>query len=193
MSGFDTFVADVMAMEGMISKIKNRKVHQVDRSWVDKLEKFTSIDAIIEKAKTSEKREYRGLYEGKNVDIDIHGDGEVDASASRIVKSAFSSIGKVQNLLAEKIVKSYNESNGKNGPWEWTENGEFHQRKASDVSSKIKLETFAAYIDTTKNSIKFELYFEDGELWWGHVIVVVDAFDKSGHVAPDSLDYSIEG
>jgi len=197
MSAFDKFCQEIVAMEGMVSKIKNRKVRQKDAGWFQKLEKVASINELFVHAQNGEEdkwgvREKSANVEGKHVVIEIRKDAELSDSTVKTIKTAFGNIGKVQTLLAKKVVAEYNGSNGKQGPWEWTENKEeFKPRRESDVTGAIKFETFRACV--ARDGVKFELYFDDGQLWWGHVIVIDNAFDMKSGAPKSDFEYSIEG
>ena len=192
MSRFDELYDEILTMEGVISRVKNRKVKQGNSQWFAKLKKVNNLDELFKDALNAERdkfntRSMEANVEGKHVNIDIRGDVVPD-NVIRIIKTAFSNIGTVQTLLGKKIADDHNNSNGQRGPSEWEANKKYHAR---DVINVIRFETFDVRV--SEKGTKFNLYFYDGDLYGGHVIVVHDAIDpKSGAVQKD-FSYTIEG
>jgi hypothetical protein len=190
----------VAATEGIISKFKNRKVSQVQREFVKNLKKYSNLSALIEDARQSDvddrfgKHRVGGIVEGFNVAIYIDRDAELTDVNARAIKTAFAAIGQAHKTLVDMIIEDSNSTNGKNGPWEWSESGEaYTPKKASDIASRIKLETMS--FDVHNDGVTVSYWFDDDNLWYGHVIVLSDCNDpQSGRfVKTANTEYSIEG
>ena len=193
MSRFDELYDEILTMEGVFSRVKNRKVKQGNSQWFDKLKKVNNLDELFKDALNAERdkfntRSMEANVEGKHVNIDIRGDVVPD-NVIRVIKTAFSNIGTVQTLLAKKIADDHNKpGDGRKGPWGWKPDKKYHAR---DVINVIRFETFDVRV--SEKGTKFNLYFYDGDLYGGHVIVVHDAINpKSGAVQKD-FSYTIEG
>lgn len=187
------------AMEGLISRFKNRNVKPssftVKNS--DKYPKYRDVSEILNAAVNGQRDGYgrnaaMGIVEGLRYNVEIE-DSDFDAAkASAIMKKVQRSIGKAQNVIASSIVAEYNDSQGKTGPWEWTERGaEFSPKKLSDVTSKIRLELVEFFV--LKDGVSTVLYFDDGRLWWGHSVSVEGLFDLNGNITESKMRYSLDG
>ena len=193
MSRFDELYDEILTMEGVISRVKNRKVKQGNSQWFEKLKKVNNLDELFKDALNAERdkfntRSMEANVEGKHVIIDIRGDVVPD-NVIRVIKTAFSNIGTVQTLLAKKIADDHNKpGDGRKGPWGWKPDKKYHAR---DVINVIRFETFDVRV--SEKGTRFTLYFYDGDLYGGHVIVVHDVINpKSGAVQKD-FSYTIEG
>ena len=184
------------AMEGFISKFRNRKVRSSRATSKNEYTQYRNIDKLFAALKVSEdtkSSEVRGTVEGLYYSLDVRpgAEGNIDA-AKRFAKRIQPQLGKAQNVLAKAIVDEYNSSNGDDGPWEWTNtDGPFSQKSASDVTSKISLETVEIVVKA--DNIYCDLWFDDGDLWYGHAIVTHNLFNESGKMTPDKMKFSIEG
>lgn len=189
-----------IAMESIISKFRNRKVTPANYTNKANLPQYRNTDEILDAALSSDIDEKFGgqMIEGKIEGICylIHIVDKNDTIIEKLrkaMKRIHPQIGKVQEFLAKTIVAEYNSSNGDDGPWEWTEtDDEFSQKKTSDVTSKITLETIDIRV-TEKKGIDCTLWFADGNLYWGHAIVVSNIFDEDGKLTPSTMKYSVEG
>jgi hypothetical protein len=198
----------MVAMEGVISKFRNRHVSQKQYANAAGKTHYANINAMIQDLINNGETDSSGwkVVDGycEGLSITLNADKDLDTITpehQRAIKTVFSSIGQAQKMLAEMIVKEYNDSQGKNGPWVWTESGaEFSPKKASDVTSKIKLEGVDIRIHSKEgiyhaDGIAADFYFDDGDLWWGHCIILHDIADpKSGRLTvTDKTEYEIAG
>lgn len=202
MSAFDKFCQEVVAMEGIVSKFKNRRIQLTERA--KKAPKFRSVKDLINSEQDGGHRV--GLIDGICVDLYIEGDGSplIPADYHKI-GLALTQVAAAHKALCKAIVDDYNESQGKKGPWEWTEGkqAEFSKKSISDVSSKIKLSMAEVryYDHSTPDGGKYnpgdiivDLWFDDGDLWWGHVIIMIDAVDRAtGKTVTSNIRYEIAG
>lgn len=187
------------AMEGLISRFKNRDVKPssftVENS--DKYPKYRDVREVLNAAINGERNGYgrnaaMGIVEDLRYNVEIEDSDFDTAKASAIMKKVQRSIGKAQNVIASSIVAEYNDSQGKSGPWEWTERGaEFSPKKLSDVTSKIRLELVEFFV--LKDGVSTVLYFDDGRLWWGHSVSVEGLFDLNGNMTESKMRYSLDG
>lgn len=189
-----------IAMEGIISKFSNRKVQLSKRIIRDKdqMATYRNVDELYQAACDAEKntydrREVDGIVEGLPYILQIDDDAMSDHGKSiSILKKIQRSVGKAQNLLGEYIAKEYNDSNGKSGAWAWSNTDEpFSPKKASDAIAKIRLE--AIDIRLKASGISVILWYDDGDLWYGHSILVHDLFDKNGNMNESAMRVTIEG
>ena len=185
-----------IAMEGIISKIRNRKVRSSRFATRDTYTKYKNIEELFAALSTPENgrgSEACGIIEGLYYALEIRSGGESNIEAAkRFAKRVQSQIGKAQSILAKAIVDEYNSSNGKEGPWEWiNSDDDFSPKSVSDVTSKISLET--AEIVVKADDIRCDLWFDDGNLWYGHVIITHNLFDASGKMTPDKMSFTVEG
>lgn len=193
---FDRFIA----MEGIISKLSNRKVMVAERIIrnMDKMPKFRNMEELYQAALSAEKntyecREVNGLVEGLHYILQIDNDAPSDGGkVVAMLKKIQRSVGKAQNVVAEYIVNEYNESEGESGAWAWSNTDEpFSPRKVSDATARIRLEAIDILVNV--KGVRVTLWFDDGDLWYGHSIVVSDLFDLSGNMSKDTMTVSIEG
>lgn len=159
-----------VADEGFIKNIGMKK-HVNDLS-----KKYKSYPSILDMA-TQESFDDKidmknGIVNGYH--IAIH--KSISIEDTKLHKRDFDSIRQAVPTIFKKVcqseVDSYNDSNGKNGPWEWTEakDTEYQKRHLSDIANKVKLTTI--FFDRIENGVLYaEMWFSDGGLYFDHDLV----------------------
>ena len=193
MSRYDELYLELFTFEGVVSRFKNRNVHQRDAAWLKDVQKVKSIDELFTGAKEQGEDQFnwsskKALVEGKYVVIAVRNKDNLPDNVVKVIKTGFSNIGKVQLLLAKKITTEYNDSQGKKGPWAWTDT-EFKKKSISDVTNKIKFDSVDIIV--TKNGVRFGFIFDGGGLWDDHAIMVFDAIDMKTGAVKNTLKYGI--
>lgn len=159
-----------VADEGFIKNIGMKK-HVNDLS-----KKYKSYPSILDMA-TQESFDDKidmknGIVNGYH--IAIH--KSISIEDIKLHKRDFDSIRQAVPTIFKEVcqseVDSYNDSNGKNGPWEWTEvkDAEYQKRHLSDIINKVKLTTI--FFDQIENGVLYaEMWFSDGGLYFDHDLV----------------------
>lgn len=197
---FDDVASWAVATEGIMSRLRNRKVEPTTAGFMKTLPKYKNLDELIATiAEGDRNRETNGIVEGFNVYIRTYSKTGLELTPQhvRAIKTVFSSIGAAQKLLAQKIIEEYNSTNGVRGPWAWNNvpNFVFKPMSVTDVTSKIKLETLAITVanDQYTDGVEADFYFDDGDLWSGHVLILHDCVDpKTGKLTPNNPKTSFE-
>lgn len=159
-----------VADEGFIKNIGMKK-HVNDLS-----KKYKSYPSILDMA-TQESFDDKidmknGIVNGYHIAIYK----SISIEDIKLHKRDFDSIRQAVPTIFKEVcqseVDSYNDSNGKNGPWEWTEvkDAEYQKRHLSDIINKVKLTTI--FFDQIENGVLYaEMWFSDGGLYFDHDLV----------------------
>ena len=158
-----------VADEGFIKNIGMKK-HVNDLS--KKHKKYPSIVDMAMQESEDDAGMKSGIINGYHIAIQKSISIEDIKRHKRDFDSIRQAVPTIFKEVCQSEIDSYNDSNGKNGPWEWTEvkDAVYQERRLSDITNKVKLTTI--FFERIENGVLYaEMWFSDGGLYFDHDLV----------------------
>ena len=146
------------------------------------------VDAITNGSATSK---YPGDYRAMVGSIDmsiLHPENVDPALVKKFAENAIKSANTVHKSVCMNEITTYNDSQGTEGPWAWTEreNAVFKKKNLSDIEREISLSLIhVSFYEDGNHSVEY--WFDDGpsNLYGGHTLIA------SGRVRGSNCDFRI--
>ena len=167
-----------IAMEGFLDKFRKSKMSNVKAEYQEKFPKYPSVDAFVNaifdgSAESKYPHDYRAMI--GNTDMTILHPEHVDiALVKEFAENAIKSANVVHKSVCMGEIELYNSSNGKEGPWAWTEreDASFKKKNLSDIEREISLALIhISFYENGNHNIEY--WFDDGpsNLYGGHSLI----------------------